>query len=81
MSLSAKRVDIELLTTSGCHLCEQAEALVRQALPGVEIIKVDIAERDALIEQYGTLIPVLRYQGRELCWPFGLLDIRERLLV
>ncbi|WP_111656417.1 glutaredoxin family protein [Isoalcanivorax indicus] len=73
-------MQVELLTTAGCHLCDQAEALLCQALPGVDIIKVDIAEEDALIEQYGTLIPVVRYQGRELRWPFGLLDVRERLL-
>ena len=73
-------MQIELLTTLGCHLCEQAETLVRQALPGVEIVKVDIAEDDALIERYGTVIPVLRHGTRELRWPFGLLDIRERLL-
>jgi len=73
-------MQVELLTTAGCHLCEQAEALLNQALPGVSVIRVDIAEQDELIEQYGTVIPVLRYQGRELRWPFGLLDIRERLL-
>ena len=71
---------IELLTTLGCHLCEQAEALLRQAAPLAEIVKVDIAEDDALIEAYGERIPVLRYAGRELGWPFGLLDVRERLL-
>ncbi|MCH8544736.1 MAG: glutaredoxin family protein [Alcanivorax sp.] len=71
---------IELLTTLGCHLCEQAEALVRQAAPGLPVVQIDIAEDDQLIAEYGELIPVLRYQGRELRWPFGLLDIRERLL-
>ena len=71
---------IELLTTLGCHLCEQAEALLRQALPMAQIEKIDIAEDDALIEAYGERIPVVRYAGRELGWPFGLLDVRERLL-
>ena len=71
---------IELLTTLGCHLCEQAEALVRQAAPGLPVVQIDIADDDQLIAQYGEIIPVLRYQGRELRWPFGLLDIRERLL-
>lgn len=71
---------IELLTTLGCHLCEQAEMLLHQAAPLAEVQKVDIAEDDELIARYGERIPVLRYRGRELAWPFGLLDIRERLL-
>jgi glutaredoxin len=71
---------IELLTTLGCHLCEQAETLLRQALPTAQIEKIDIAEDDALIEAYGERIPVVRYAGRERGWPFGLLDVRERLL-
>lgn len=70
---------LELLTTSHCHLCEQAEALIAQALPMMSVEKVDIAEDDALIEQYGERIPVVRYQGRELTWPFGLLDLRQLL--
>jgi hypothetical protein len=32
---------------------------------------VDISESDALFEQYGMIIPVLRDEhGRELNWPF-----------
>jgi hypothetical protein len=67
----------ELLTTAGCHLCEQAMEVIRRAAPTVDLTFVDIAEDDAMIEQYGTLIPVLRYAGRELRWPYGLLDVRE----
>ncbi len=73
-------VRIELFTTLGCHLCEQAEVLLRQAAPFATVEKVDIAEDDELIARYGERIPVLRFQGRELAWPFGLLDIREYLL-
>jgi len=66
----------ELLTTAGCHLCDQALELIRRAAPTLELTLVDIAEDDALIEQYGEKIPVLRLASRELCWPFGLLDVR-----
>lgn len=66
----------ELLTTAGCHLCEQALELIRRAAPVLEVTLVDIAEDDALIERYGEKIPVLRLAGRELSWPFGLLDVR-----
>ncbi len=66
---------IELLGTSACHLCEQAEAALlalRQAGCQFALEKIDIAEDDALFAQYGLLIPVLRVQGgtAELRWPF-----------
>lgn len=67
---------VQLLTTAGCHLCEEAQALVKRAAPTVELELVDIAEDDQLIERYGTRIPVLRQGERELAWPFSLLDVR-----
>ncbi|MEE4252096.1 MAG: glutaredoxin family protein [Alcanivoracaceae bacterium] len=70
---------VELLTTAGCHLCEQAQQIIARAAPQVDIVLVDIAEDDALIEQYGEIIPVLRFAQTELCWPFGLLDVRSLL--
>lgn len=59
-----------LYGTSCCHLCEQAEEILRET--GVEAEHVDIAEDDGLLEKYGTRIPVLRRadNGRELGWPF-----------
>lgn len=72
---------LELLGTSGCHLCEQAEEIL-QALQaaGCEFSYevVDIADDDALFQRYGLLIPVLRGAGAELNWPFdeaGLLAL------
>jgi hypothetical protein len=59
-----------LYGTSNCHLCEQAEEILR----GMEIAAehVDIAEDDGLMVQYGTRIPVLRRvdNALELGWPF-----------
>ncbi|MDF1629435.1 MAG: glutaredoxin family protein [Alcanivoracaceae bacterium] len=69
-------MQVELLTTAGCHLCEQAEEIINRATPQVQVVLVDIAEDDGLIEQYGELIPVLRSGGNELRWPFSLLDVR-----
>jgi len=51
--------------------------MIRRAAPTLELTLVDIAEDDALIEQYGEKIPVLRLANDELCWPFGLLDVRR----
>lgn len=67
---------VELLMTVGCHLCDDAELVVRRALPQAYIIRVDIADNDADIDMYGTRIPVVRINGQELDWPFSLLDIR-----
>jgi hypothetical protein len=59
-----------LYGTSCCHLCEQAEEILREA--GIEAQHVDIVDDDTLLESYGTRIPVLRRvdSGRELGWPF-----------
>ncbi len=58
-----------LYGTEFCHLCEQAEALLLAI--GVSADYIDIADDDALIESYGTRIPVLRREdGAELGWPF-----------
>lgn len=68
---------IELLTTAGCHLCDQARGMVETVAPQVELVPVDIAEDDILAEAYGERIPVLRMGERELAWPFSLLDVRD----
>lgn len=68
-----------LYTTAGCHLCENAEHLLAQLLPADGVERIDIAEDDALIARYGTRIPVVVLAGRELGWPFSLLDLRAFL--
>ena len=63
-----------LYTTSGCHLCEQAEQLISPFLKpcGLVLERVEISGSDALLERYGLRIPVVRLvdSGRELAWPF-----------
>jgi hypothetical protein len=67
-----------LYSTGSCHLCEQAEALLQTlVLPEpVMLDVVDISDDDALVQRYGTRIPVLARvseQGEgtaELGWPF-----------
>ena len=69
---------LELLGTLGCHLCDQAESYVYQCaeahpqLLGVcQLVKVDIAEDEALLADFALKIPVLRAETGELwCWPF-----------
>ena len=66
-----------LYATSACHLCEQAEALLQTLELSEPVILdiVDISEDGALVQRYGTRIPVLARvaEGKitaELGWPF-----------
>jgi len=65
---------LELMTTEGCHLCDQAVPLLATGLnpDRFEVDLVDIAFDDRLLEQYALRIPVLRdsQSGSELEWPF-----------
>lgn len=73
----------ELYSTSACHLCEQAAAMVQAwrdhgLAPLVE--EVDIADDDVLFERYGVRIPVLRRNdGEELGWPFSIEELGQFL--
>ena len=77
-----------LYGTLGCHLCDEAEALLAPLLTSVsaatgidcEIECVDISEEDALLARYGERIPVLRRLSDdvELNWP---VDARQAQLL
>lgn len=65
-----------LLSTSGCHLCEQAETLVNESLTtnkDISVELVDIAEQTQWQQDYATKIPALvRPESLQaLCWPFS----------
>lgn len=69
---------LTLYGTRGCHLCDVAEALLRQAAAAraIDWDYVDIALDEGLVAALGERIPVLRRaDGRELGWPFSLLDV------
>lgn len=70
---------LRLYTTAGCQLCAEAEQLLASVLPAAQVERIDIAEDDALIARLGTRIPVLEQGGRELAWPFSLLDVKAWL--
>jgi hypothetical protein len=72
-------IRLTLYHTAGCHLCEEAEALILACLARPDSLeRTDIAEDEALLARYGVLIPVLRDHatGRELHWPFGTHEIQ-----
>lgn len=63
-----------LMGTEGCHLCDDAAAIVVATLdPEVhEAELVDIAFDDVFMTRYAVRIPVLldEKSGKELDWPF-----------
>jgi hypothetical protein len=73
--------ELILYTTLGCHLCEQAEALIMPLLinSSYQLTKVDIADSEDLVALYGIKIPVLKNSKtqHELCWPFTSEQIQQ----
>ena len=71
-----------LYSTLGCHLCEEAKALLMPLLVRSrwQLQEVDIAEDDDLLANYGIRIPVLSIPSvGELDWPFTTEDIISRV--
>lgn len=71
-----------LFGTQGCHLCEQAEVLLREFQSdnnNLTIKHIDIADHQEWFERYSLRIPVLldSESDFELGWPFDLLDLGE----
>lgn len=71
-----------LFGTSGCHLCEQAEEIIRDYLSDrfdqwVDIL--DIAEFEQWQAQFAIRIPVLYHPEtqKELGWPFDQTQVEE----
>ncbi len=72
-----------LYSTLGCHLCEDAKAVLNQldgAIP-FTVQEVEISEREEWVESYGVRIPVLKSTGSEdeLDWPFDVESCRQWL--
>ncbi len=63
-----------MYTTSHCHLCEQAEAMLTllKELYNISWELLEISENEHLIQRYGTRIPVIKHSDNqsELDWPF-----------
>lgn len=67
-----------LYHTQGCHLCEQAMALLKQCQINYQL--VDIVFDSQLVTLYGARIPVLENeQGQYLDWPFDYYKIEKFL--
>lgn len=68
---------LKLYVTAGCHLCEEAQAVLAQAGLAEVVERVEIGYDAELAERYGCRIPVLRIEpgGVEIDWPFGAVDV------
>lgn len=73
------QVMIMLYGTAGCHLCEDAKAILQQL--NVDAVHVDIAADDGMLEKYGARIPVLKRMDNdvELGWPFDAVGVTRFL--
>lgn len=61
------RPRITVYTRQGCHLCEEAEAIVhRLARRRAEVEVIDIDADPALTDRYTVRVPVVAVDGREI---------------
>jgi ABC-type taurine transport system substrate-binding protein len=72
-----------LYGTEACHLCELAQQVIVEVASQqpIDVYLEDITESEALVERYGTRIPVLKNElnGRELDWPFSAAELSHWL--
>jgi glutaredoxin len=59
---------VTLYTRTGCHLCEEAERVLRHEQPavGFRLELVDIDHDPALASRYGARVPVVAVDGEDL---------------
>ena len=58
---------VEILSRPGCHLCDEAKALLHtlQAVQPFTLLEIDIADQPELLRRYGDEIPVIFINGRK----------------
>jgi thiol-disulfide isomerase/thioredoxin len=76
------RPTVTLFSAPGCHLCDEARALLAQyeASHGLTVEAVNIRSSPELEQEFGLRIPVARFPyGGELSWPFTGQQVRAAL--
>jgi glutaredoxin len=80
----ARRADwrVVLYTRAGCHLCDDAHSLLRQARlrHGFVLEVIDVDTDAALRGQHGERVPVVAINGRVRFWGRVNRVLLERLL-
>ena len=76
-------IQLNLYSTTYCHLCEEAESLLNLLLKQYEFTYtiIEIIEDIDLLTLYEIKIPVLKRLDNqtEICWPFTMNDIKNLL--
>ncbi len=83
----AVRSTLTIYRRPGCHLCDDAEILLRDelairaraGLPGASIMHVDISTSPELEERYGRAIPVFAVGDDEIQLVTGARQVRRFL--
>ncbi len=68
-----------LFGTEGCHLCEQAEAILARNSESIAFEKKDIIDTTEWSSKYAIRIPVLYHleTHQELGWPFDEIELNQ----
>ncbi|MCW8108445.1 glutaredoxin family protein [Alteromonas ponticola] len=74
-------LSVVLYTGPGCHLCEDAMALLAQINQPIDVKKVNIRNDAELYHLYGARIPVIKREDThaELGWPFDNATLEQFL--
>ncbi|PKH06438.1 glutaredoxin family protein [Moritella sp. Urea-trap-13] len=66
-------------TTEGCHLCEQAWALIIAQDLVTAMTQVEIIHDEADVARYGIRIPVIKNNdtGKDIGWPFDAAELAD----
>lgn len=79
MASRSETLQLQLYSTSHCHLCEQAEDLLRLLAAKAHFSwqTLEITDDADLLSQYEISIPVLKRLDThaELSWPFSEQDV------
>jgi len=74
---------VTLVGREGCHLCEDARAVVTSVLnefPAIELVEVSIDDDEVLHEQYWEQIPVVLINGKvHNFWRIDPERLRQKL--
>lgn len=72
---------MNLYSSEGCHLCEQALELCEQLGIETQVEVIDIVERNEFFETYKLHIPVIEHKqsAKKLFWPFSKEELKELL--
>ena len=70
--MANKPLDLTVYSREGCHLCDAMIEEIREFQAGVEfkLEIIDVDDDEALRLRYGSLVPVLMAEGREICHYF-----------